>query len=125
MEERVRRLEQIIAAINPALLTGATLTPEMSFNSSVMSEVSEPDLEPPTSQFSRVTYDAEGELWEACTLSDRPFFWGATEEEAAFAARVYLELTHCTFNHRVIADAELTLPEDRREEIRFEVSEGL
>ncbi len=51
--------------------------------------------------------------------------WGATEEEAAYAARVYLELIHGTLNKRVITDAELTLSEERREEIRHEVSEGL
>ncbi len=36
-----------------------------------------------------------------------------------------LELIHCTLNHRIIADAELTLSEERREEIRYEVSQGL
>lgn len=91
----------------------------------MLSEVSEAPPEPRTSQFSKVAFDAEGELWEARNLSGWAFFWGATEEEAAYAARVYLELIHCTLNHRIISDAELTLPEERREEIRFEVGEAL
>lgn len=140
LEQRVRRLEQTIAAINPDFLTGAIPAPEQPLNTSVTSEDEEPArslppsvtpeasdsvLETRSSQFSRVTYDAEGELWEARSLSGRSFFWGATEEEAAYAARVYLQLIHCTCNRRIIVDAELTLTEARREEIRFEVSEGL
>ena len=80
---------------------------------------------PPDGRFSNVTYDPEGEWWEARTLTGRPFFWGITEEEAAYAARVYLEQTHATINHRVIDDAELSLPVERREEIRVEVNEEL
>jgi hypothetical protein len=146
LEERVRRLEQVIAAINPDLLPRPTPTampspspsltssvasevrrPDQPLIPSVASEVSEPDSapEPRTSQFSRVTYDADGDLWESRTLSGRVFFWGASEEEAAYAARVYLELIHCTLNHRIIPDAELTLSEERREEIRVEVIEAL
>ena len=121
LEHRVRRLEQIIASIDPDLLPGATPATGTSLTSSVASEVSESPSEPRSSQFSRVTYDAEGDLWEARTLSGKAFFWGVSEEEAAFAARLYLERTHCTFNHRIITDAELELPEERREEIRQEV----
>ncbi len=125
LEERVRRLEQILASINPDLLPGPTPERKGFLIPSVVSEVREVPPEPRTSQFSGVTYDGDGELWEAHTLSGKAFFWGATEEEAAYAALVYLELIHCTLNHRVITDAELALPEERREEIRFEVSEGL
>lgn len=140
LEERVRRLERFVASVNPDLVPGPTPAALMPLTPSVVSEVREPSRSPSTPEvrgvsesstgpragrFSRVTHDAEGELWEARTITGRPFFWGATEEEAAFAARVYLELTHCTVNQRIITDAELTLPVERREGIRVEVSNGL
>lgn len=113
LEERVRRLEELVARLSPHV------------EGEVRKARPGTELEPPASRFSNVTHDTEGELWEARSLSGRSFFWGATEEEAAYAARVYLELIHGTLNRRIIADAELTLTEARREEIRFEVSEGL
>lgn len=113
LEDRVRRLEEVVARLSPQV-EGEAREPRPN-----------PVPEPRSSQFSRVTYDAEGDLWEAHTLSGKVFFWGATEEEAAYAARVYLELIHCTLNHRIITDAELTLPEERREQIRYEVIERL
>lgn len=109
LEERVRRLEELVARLSPQVegeVRGTTLNTVPS---------------PPASRFSNVGYDAEGELWEARTLTGRAFFWGATEEEAAYAARVYLERTHATSNRRLIADADLTLHEDRRREISDEI----
>ena len=98
LEERVRRLEELVARLSPQ------------FEGEVRKARSVTDLEPPASRFSNVGYDAEGELWEAYTLTGRAFFWGATEQEAAYAARLYLERTHATINRRMIADAELTPP---------------
>jgi hypothetical protein len=126
LEERVRRLEQIVASGQPGLLTRPVTESEPSLISSVASEVSEaptPELQPQTSQFSSVTHD--GEFWQARSLSGKVLCWADTEEEAAFAARVYLELTHNTFNRRVITDAELTLPAERCEQIRDEVIAAL
>jgi len=121
LEERVHRLEQVIALYGPHLETIPTPSSDQPLKSSVISEV--PVTEPWNSRFSRVTRDDD--LWEARALSGKVFFWGVTEEEAAFGARVYLESIHCSLNHRIITEEELTLSEERREEIRFEVSEGL
>ncbi len=113
LEERVRQLEELVARLSPQV------------EGDVRKARPGTEPEPPASRFSNVGYDAEGELWEARSLSGRAFFWGATEEEAAYAARLYLERTHATSNRRLITDAELALTEARREEIRFEVGEGL
>jgi hypothetical protein len=113
LEERVRRLEELVARLAPQVEGEVRGTPPGTTHF------------PPASRFSNVGYDAEGELWEARTLSGQAFFWGATEEEAAYAARLYLEQIHATFNRTLITEAELTLPEERREEIRFEVRDGL
>lgn len=110
LEERVRRLEELVARLSPQVEGEVRAAPPGTAPS------------PPASRFSNVGYDAEGELWEARTLSGRAFFWGATEQEAAYAARLYLERTHATTNRRLIADAELNLPEDRLAEIRAEVA---
>ena len=75
----------------------------------------------PAGRFSNVIYDAEGELWEARTLTGRAFFWGASEQEAAYAARFYLVRNRATFNRNMISDAELTLSERRRLEIESEL----
>lgn len=113
LEERVRRLEELVARLAPQVQGEVRAAPPGTAPS------------PPTSLFSNVGYDAEGELWEARTLTGRAFFWGATEEEAAYAARVYLEHTHATSNRRLIADADLTLTKCRRTEILVEVSGSL
>ncbi len=113
LEERVRRLEDLVARLSPR----------------VEGEVREArpgtDPSPEASRYSNVSHDAEGELWEARTLSGRPFYWGTTEEEAAYAVRLYLERTHSTCNRHMITDDELTLTEDRRVEIGVEVDECL
>lgn len=111
LEDRVRRLEEIVAGLSPRV------------EGKVRAAHSNPAAGPQPSRFSGVAFDTEGELWEARTLSGKTFFWGATEEEAAYAARIYLERTHATFNRCMITDAELTLSEDRRKEICFEVDE--
>ena len=113
LEERVRRLEELVARLSPQVEGEARKTPPGTTHP------------PPDGRFSNVTHDAEGELWEARTLNGRAFFWGITEEEAAYAARLYLERTHATINHRLITDDELTLSVDRRAEIWCEVDEGL
>ena len=82
-----------------------------------------PPPEPPIGRYSNVYFD--GDLWEARSITGRSLLWGATEEEAAYAARVYLELTHNTFNRRLITDAEPTVSQERTEEIRHEVVEAL
>ena len=72
-------------------------------------------------------------LWRGrrCRLlgSDRPngkvVFWAETEEEAAYTVRVFLELTQATYNRRIITDAELALPEERREQLRDEINATL
>ena len=113
LEFRVCRLEETVAALSTRVEVVARGAGPVS------------ESRPRVSQFFKVTYDAEGELWEARTLSGRAFFWGAIEEEAAYAARVYLELIQATRHNRIIADAELTLSEERREQIGFEVRDGL
>ena len=113
LEERVRRLEELVARISTQVEGGVKESSPWTA------------LTSPASRFSNVTHDHEGELWEVRALTGRALSWGATEEEAAYAARVYLERTHATLNRRPIADVELTLPEERRREIGFEVGEGL
>ncbi len=113
LEERVRRLEELVARLSPQV------------EGEVRKARPGTDPSPPASRFSNVSYDAEGDLWEAHSLSGRAFFWGATEEEAAYAVRFYLDLTHATFNNRIINDTEITLSEERREEIEFEISQSL
>lgn len=46
------------------------------------------------------------DFWQARSLSGKVLFWADTEEEAAYAVRVYLEATHNTFHKRVITDAD-------------------
>jgi hypothetical protein len=110
LEERIRRLEELVARLSPQV------------EGEVRKAQPGTDPSPLASRFSNISYDAEGELWEARSLSGRAFFWGATEEEAAYAARVYLKRTHATSNRRLITDAELTLREERREDIILEIS---
>ena len=121
LEQRVRRLERVISAVHPDLLPGPTpgsaVLPAPAAAGTGRGTV--PDA--PASRFSNVSYDPEGELWEARTLTGRAFFWGATEQEAAYAARLYLERTHAAFNRNLISDAELTLADQRRREIESEL----
>ncbi len=113
LQDRVRRVEEIVAQL---LSRGTCEARETTTASNPI---------PSDGRFSLVGYDAEGELWESHTLSGRAFFWGTTEEEAAYAARLYLEQIHSDFNRCIITDAELILSNERREEIKSEVGTKL
>ncbi len=120
LEHRVRALEELVAR----LLGQATVAAPSPTGPAPQAErTTPPPPEPRTSRYHGVTHD--GEFWQARAANGRVLFWGDTEEEAAYAARVYLEITHATYNRRVITDAELTLPQERRERIRDEVIEAL
>jgi hypothetical protein len=67
----------------------------------------------------------DGELWQAVSLAGKVLFRADTEEEAADAARAYLELTCATHGRVVIQDVDLTLEEGRREQIQYAVVQAL
>lgn len=128
LEERVRRLEDALAKLTANASTETRPLPEKlhnmlaQYSSDESGEAREAIPSPKYSLYSNVTHD--GEFWQARTLSNKVCFWGDTEEEAAFAARVYLEsipsesLDETTM---VISEDQLTLSAMRREEIRHEV----
>lgn len=120
LELRVRALEQLLTRLLGKVPIAAdspicTVPPP--------GPTSPPAPEPKTSPYHGVAYD--GEFYQVRAANGRVLFWGDTEEEAAYAARVYLEITHSTHNRRVITDSELTLSLERREQIREEVIESL
>jgi hypothetical protein len=120
LEHRIRALEELVVR----LLGQGMIAARSPTGPALQAEPTPPSLsEPKTSRYHGVTHD--GEFWQARAANGRVLFWGDTEDEAAYAARVYLEVTHSTLNRRIITDAELTLPQERREQIRDEVIEAL